>query len=96
MTDNHTATDDEAPAWRADVDALAFRPSGHRGLCMVHRHAFRTLLRRYPSPEECAAYFNDRRAVFQAAAGAKIVRASMAADANFHLTSRDLARAMQN
>jgi hypothetical protein len=63
---------------------------------MVHRHAFRTLLRRYPSPEECAAYFNDHRAVFQAAAGAKLVRASVAPDANFHLTSRDLARAMQN
>jgi hypothetical protein len=61
---------------------------------MVHRHAFRTLLRRYPSPEDCAAYFQDHRAVFQAAASAKLVRASVAADANFHLTSRDLARAM--
>lgn len=96
MTDNHAATDDEAPVWRADVDALAFRPSSHRGLCMVHRHAFRTLLRRYPSPEDCAAYFQDHRAVFQAAASVKLAQASVAADANFHLTSRDLARAMQN
>jgi hypothetical protein len=94
MTENHAATDDEAPVWRADVDALAFRPPGHRGLCMVHRHAFRTLLGRYPLPEECAAYFNDHRAVFQAAAGAKLASTSVAADANFHLTSRDLARAM--
>jgi hypothetical protein len=96
MAEQYTATDDEAPAWRADVDALAFRPPGHRGLCMVHRHAFRTLLRRYPSPEECVAYFRDHRAVFRTAAGAKLVRASISADANFHLTSRDLARAMQN
>lgn len=96
MTDNHAAADDEAPVWRADVDALAFRPSGHRGLCMVHRHAFRTLLRRYPSPEECAAYFQDHKAAFQVAASTKVARASVTADANFHLTSRDLARAMQN
>ncbi|WP_441241633.1 hypothetical protein [Tardiphaga sp. 768_D3_N2_1] len=95
MTD-HVSAGDNAPLWRADVDALAFQPSGHRGLCMVHRHAFRTLLRRYPSPEECAAYFHDHRVVFQAAASAKLVRAGVAVDANFHLTSRDLARAMQN
>lgn len=96
MTDNHAATDDEAPAWRADIDALAFRPDGHDGICMVHRHAFRTLLGRYPSPEDCAAYFQEYRVAFQAAASAKVARAGVAVDANFHLTSRDLARAMRN
>jgi hypothetical protein len=96
MTDEHATADDAAPTWRADVDALAFQPEGHRGLCMVHRHAFRTLLRHYPSPEECAAYFSAHTVVFQAAARAKIARAMVAVDANFHLTSRDLARAMPN
>jgi hypothetical protein len=96
MTDNHAATHDEAPVWRADVEALAFRPDGHEGVCLVHRHAFRTLLRRMPSPEECTAYFNDHKAVFQAAASAKVARAGVALDANFHLTSRDLDRAVRN
>jgi len=33
------------PMWRDDIDALAFQPADHRGICMVHRRAFRTLLR---------------------------------------------------
>jgi hypothetical protein len=96
MTDEHATADDAAPIWRADVDALAFHPQGHNGLCMVHRHAFRTLLRHYPSPEECVAYFSAHIVVFQAAAHAKVARAMVAVDANFHLTSRDLARQMAN
>lgn len=96
MTDDNATASEDAPIWRADVDALAFRPEGHRGLCMVHRHAFRTLLRHYPSPEECGDFFRQHVAVFQAAAQAKIERALVAVDANFHLTSRDLSRRMQN
>jgi hypothetical protein len=96
MTDNPVTPDRGAPIWRADVDALAFHPAGHDGVCVVHRHAFRTLLRRYPSPDDCAAFFRDHIAVFQAAARAKVVRAAVAVDANFHLTSRDLARQMEN
>ena len=34
--------------WRHDIDALAFRPEGHRGTCVVHRLAFRTLMRLVP------------------------------------------------
>jgi hypothetical protein len=94
MTDDDATASEDASIWRADVDALAFRPDGHRGLCMVHRHAFRTLLRRYPSPEECGDFFRAHATAFQVAAGAKIERASVPVDANFHLTSRDLSRQM--
>jgi hypothetical protein len=96
MTDPCATTDDDAPTWRADVDALAFRPQGHGGVCMVHRHAFRTLLRSTPSPQDCATFYQAHRAVFEAAAHAKILRAAVAISANFHLTSRDISRQMAN
>ena len=80
--------------WRADVDALAFTPAGHDGLCMVHRRAFRALLKTDPAPGDCESFFRTHEAAFQAAALAKIVRAKVAAGDNFHLTSRDVARQM--
>lgn len=80
--------------WRSDVDALAFRPENHNGVCMVHRHAFRTLLKRMPTPEDCAAFFHAQETAFQLAARGKIAHARLAPDANLHLTSRDIARAM--
>jgi hypothetical protein len=80
--------------WRSDVDALSFRPEGHDGACMVHRHAFRTLLKHMPTPEECAAFFHAQATAFHFAARGKIAHARLAPDANLHLTSRDLARAM--
>jgi hypothetical protein len=94
MTDDRAVSHDASPLWRADIDALAFRPDGHGGVCMVHRHAFRTLLRQMPTEEDCAAFFRAHEAAFHAAASAKLVRVPVAADANFHLTSRDLARQM--
>ncbi|MET0876898.1 MAG: hypothetical protein ABWY14_07155 [Tardiphaga sp.] len=83
------------PVWRDDVDALAFAPDDHDGLCMVHRHAFRTLLRAMPSPQQCEAFFQSHQEAFQAAACAKILRARVAAGTNFHLTSRDLRRQLK-
>jgi hypothetical protein len=94
MTDGYETTADGASRWRTDVDALSFRPQGHDGDCMVHRHAFRTLLGRMPSPEECAVFFRAHEPAFHVAANAKIARTGLAVDANLHLTSRDLARAM--
>jgi hypothetical protein len=80
--------------WRPDLDSLSFRPQGHGGHCVVHRRAFQTLLGFRPSPEDCAACFAERRAAFHRAAAAKIIRVSLHKDANFHLTSRDVARAL--
>ncbi|MET0971048.1 MAG: hypothetical protein ABWY18_17750 [Tardiphaga sp.] len=95
MTDDPaTLLDTAAPSWRADIDALAFRPDDHSGVCMVHRHAFRTLMRRMPGTEDCLAFYRDHVKTFQAAAAAKLQRIAMAGDTNFHLTSRDLARQM--
>jgi hypothetical protein len=84
------------PIWRDDIDALAFRPGEHSGLCMVHRRAFRTLLRAAPSPQACIEFFNAHQAAFQAAAHAKLQRVDVPETANFHLTSRDIVRQLKN
>jgi hypothetical protein len=84
------------PIWRNDIDALAFQPREHIGLCMVHRRAFRTLLRAMPSPRQCVEFFSAREEAFQAAARAKLLRIQVATTANFHLTSRDVARQLKN
>jgi hypothetical protein len=82
--------------WRDDIDALAFQPAGHRGVCMVHRRAFRTLLRATPSSQQCVDFYNAHLDAFQAAARAKMLRAGIADTANFHLTSRDVGRQLKN
>lgn len=81
--------------WRDDIDALMFTAEANGGLCMVHRRAFRTLLRILPTPTDCLSYFADHRDAFQHAAAAKVARASLPQGANFHLTSRDVSRALQ-
>jgi hypothetical protein len=85
----------ETPTWRDDIDALAFQPAGHGGVCMVHRRAFRTLLRIVPSPRQCVDFYHAHQDAFQAAARAKVVGASVTDTANFHLTSRDVARQLK-
>jgi hypothetical protein len=80
-------------AWRSDLDSLSFQPQGHTGHCIVHRRAFQTLLGFKPTPEDCAAYYLRKHDAFQRAAAAKIRRAALAAEAHFHLTSRDVLRA---
>ncbi len=80
--------------WRHDINALAFRPDGHDGTCMVHRLAFRTLMRLLPTPDACIAYFAAHEDAFLVSAQAKIRRSALPPDTNFHLTSRDLARAL--
>jgi hypothetical protein len=78
--------------WRSDIDSLSFQPRGHAGRCVVHRRAFATILGFDPTPDDCLACFQQRSVAFQAAAAAKISGAALAADANFHLTSRDILR----
>ena len=85
----------KAPIWRDDIDSLAFQPSEHSGLCMVHRRAFRTLLRAAPSPQQCVDFYVSHEQAFQAAARAKLLRAAVADTANFHLTSRDVVRQLK-
>ena len=85
------AADD--PTWRDDVDALEFRPNGHDGSGFIHRLAFRSISGEV-GQEGCEAYFQAHREAFERAARAKIRRAGLATDQNFHLTSRDVRRAL--
>jgi hypothetical protein len=80
--------------WRHDIDALAFRPDGHHGTCVVHRLAFRTLMRLMPTPDACIAYFTANEDAFRTSARGKISRRGLQPGTSFHLTSRDLARAL--
>ena len=84
------------PIWRNDIDALAFQPREYSGLCMVHRRAFRTLLRATPSPQQCVEFYTAHQEAFQAAARAKLLRTKPPSTANFHLTSRDVTRQLKN
>ncbi len=80
-------------SWRAEIDALVFRPAGHAGWCAVHRLAFRALLgTREPTPEDCLAYAAAHRDAFEAAAAGKIAKRGYDVAASLHLTSRDVAR----
>ena len=87
-------TCDRWTTWRDDIDALAFQPDGHGATCVVHRLAFRTLMRLVPTPDACLAYFIAHEGAFRASAQAKIARRGLAPGTSFHLTSRDLARAL--
>jgi hypothetical protein len=87
---------DNPVCWRDDIDALAFEPDNHRGFCMVHRLAFRTLLKFSPEPGDCLAFFRRQERAFHAAAGAKIARRAIAPGVNFHLTSRDVIEQIGN
>ena len=94
-TEDLTMPSSKTPLWRNDIDALAFQPGEHSGLCMVHRRAFRTLLRAMPTPQECIEFFDAHQKAFQAAARAKLQRVNVSETANFHLTSRDVARQLK-
>ena len=79
--------------WRYDVDALVFRPNGHEGSCFIHRLAFRSMSGDV-GQEGCEAYFRGHREAFERAARAKIRTANLGMEQNFHLTSRDVRRAI--
>ena len=78
--------------WRAALDALIFPVEAHAASCVVHRLAFRALLRFEPTPADCLRYFSECEHAFSVAAKAKITQRNIAAGTNLHLTSRDIAR----
>ena len=80
-------------AWRADLDALTFRPKGRAGACFVHRRAFRALAGAVEG-DACLEFFVEHRDAFERAAEAKIMRRNVPDGQNFHLTSRDIRRSM--
>jgi len=87
--------DDSFPCriWRDDINSLQFAPEGHRGFCVVHRLAFRTLLEFNPGGADCLAYFDSRHDTFLKAARDKIASRQLPPSSNFHLNSRDIRRA---
>ncbi|MGY3602872.1 hypothetical protein [Bradyrhizobium sp. Leo121] len=89
-------SDEGEPIWRSDIDSLAFRPSGHMGICVMHRRAFRTLLGCMPSSQQCIDFYLIHRDSFEAAARAKLAARSIRETDNFHLTSRDVRRRLKN
>jgi hypothetical protein len=89
-------SDEGEPIWRSDIDSLAFRPSGHSGICVIHRRAFRTLLGRSPSPQQSIDFYLMHRDSFEAAARAKLAAKDIRDTDNFHLTSRDVRRRLKN
>ena len=79
-------------SWRSDIDALSFPIEAHAASCVVHRRAFRTLLRSEPTPDDCLRYFARLEHAFRSAANAKIAQKNIPFGMNLHLTSRDVAR----
>lgn len=80
--------------WRGDLDSLAFDLPSGGGACVVHRRAFRPLLNGEPTPAACLQWAQRNRSALDAAAFAKMERKGLAKGARFHLTSRDIRRAM--
>jgi hypothetical protein len=78
--------------WRSDIDALTFPVESHSASCVVHRRAFRTLLRFEPTPRDCLQYFHERSQAFRLAANAKITQKNIPMGTNLHLTSREIGR----
>lgn len=87
-----TVSTKEQARWRSDIDTLIFPIGDHAATCAVHRRAFRTLLGRDPTPQDCLAYFAEFEWAFRAAASLKIARDRIPSGMNLHLTSRDVAR----
>ena len=78
--------------WRDDQTSVQFVPEGHRGYCVIHRLAFRTLLGFAPTQTDCLLYFDSQPDVFHKAAHEKIARRALPESGNFHLNSRDIRR----
>ncbi len=60
----------------------------------MHRRAFRALLRHPATDQECMDYFRANSSAFHAAACAKLGRRRLLFTDAFHLTSRDVSRAL--
>lgn len=81
-------------AWEVAIDALSFRPRGHDGHCVVHRRAFRVLVGGAADPGLCLAFARDHASALEAAAAGRIAARGLPAGARFHLTSREIRRAL--
>lgn len=79
--------------WLETIDALRFATGEAQRHCFMHRLAFRRFLGPDVTGLDCLAFFETHRAAFQEAAAIK--SAALSAGTNFHINSRDLARAFR-
>jgi hypothetical protein len=79
--------------WRADVDALQFS-ADNGSVCLVHRLAFRTLLRRLPEPSDCLDYYRANVDQFIGAARCRLATDPSIGARSFHLNSRQIRRSV--
>lgn len=75
--------------WRDDLDALQFAAE-NGGNCIVHRRAFRAMLRKPPMQHNCIEFYEQHGAAFETAAKAKINNGGVPEGSNFHLNSRQI------
>ena len=77
--------------WNDEIDALEFRLNGYEVTCVIHRLAFRALLKlARPEAQDCLVYATGLRRVFEAVAVSKATRTGLKPGARFHITSRDV------
>ena len=77
--------------WNDEIDALEFRLNGYEVTCVIHRLAFRALLKlARPEAQDCLVYATGLRRVFEAVAVSKATRTGLKPGARFHITSRDI------
>lgn len=75
--------------WRDDIDALCFdAPNGSS--CCVHRLAFRCLIGRNPTSEDCLSFFGANRVGFVKAAA----KSAAPRQRSFHINSRQIRQAL--
>lgn len=82
--------------WVEEIDALEFRPTGHKTTCVIHRLAFRVILKiSSPTASQCFIFATKYRNCLNEAALTKIKRATLETDKRFHITSRDIRNSLR-
>lgn len=81
--------------WNQEIDALEFVVLGHELTCVIHRLAFRVLLKvSPPTISDCLRYSSHQRRAFDEAALSKAKRMALAPGTRFHITSRDVRKSL--
>lgn len=85
---------DEA-VWNGEADAVEFAiiVGDYQGRVLISRKEMRSIVGHTPPPDEALALVNLQRQHFEKAAELRIYDRKLDADANIHLTGRDLNRA---
>ena len=82
--------------WVEKIDSLEFRPTGHKGTCVIHRLAFRVILKNArPTASQCLLFAKRYKSYFEEAALTKINEAELEGDRRFHITSRDIRNSLR-